>query len=294
MRKKYLLLVAGVLAVAALVIWQRSPETAVSIPPPIAEVKAPATEAIGNDAATVAPSTDAPTPAPGNDTASAVTRKPAPTRVSRRNPSAAASGEGTKTAAPPPSTPGTANVPSARMTYERRVTDATRDADEDSEHALLALQQLTADEPSRPEAYEAMAGIHLRQREYGQARELLGSALRNGGKATFTLIHDHTRGNFEKGSPNATCVGELTVLASEVRFEAPESGHRFAASWGQVRDTGSNKFFGSGIGGFHMTITAEEKMKNFNLAPKSRDKAEGKLILDLLTAQLPRQIAKRK
>ena len=35
-------------------------------------------------------------------------------------------------------------------------------------------------------------------------------------------------------------------------------------------------------------------MKNFNLAPKSRDKAEGKLILDLLTAQLPRQIAKRK
>lgn len=282
MRTKFLLLVAGGLAVAALVIWQRSPDPGISIPPAVADVKAPAPEAIGSDAATVAVAKDAPTPPPGKDTASAANRKPAPTRVSRRDPPAAAAGEGTKTAAPPPSTPSTATkVPSARLTYERRVTDATRVADEDSEQALLALQQLTADEPSRPEAYEAMAGIRLRQREYGQARELLGSALRNGGKATFALIHDHSRGNFEK-KPDATCVGELTVLASEVRFDAPESGDRFAASWDHVRDTGSNKFFGSGIGGFHVTITAEGKMKNFNLAPKSRDKAEGKLILDLL------------
>lgn len=284
MRTKYLLLVAGGLAVAALVIWQRSPDKAISIPPAVAEVKAPATEAIVSDAATVGRATDAPTPAPDKDAERAVIRKPAPTRVSRRDPPAAVAGEGTKTAAPPPSTPGTANVPSARLRYERRVTDATRVADTDLEHALLALQQLTTDEPSRPEAYEAMAGIRLRQREYGQARELLGSALRNGGKATFTLIHDHIRGNFEKGDPEATCVGDLTILASEVRFEAAESGDRFAASWVQVRDTGSNKFFGSGIGGFHVTITAEGKMKNFNLAPKSRDKAEGKLILDLLTA----------
>jgi hypothetical protein len=33
-----------------------------------------------------------------------------------------------------------------------------------------------------------------------------------------------------------------------------------------------------------VTITAAGKHKNFNLAPESKDKAEGKLILDLLSS----------
>ena len=45
---------------------------------------------------------------------------------------------------------------------------------------------------------------------------------------------------------------------------------------------------GSGIGGFHVAINVEGKYKNFNLAPQSRDKAEGRLILELLEASTRR------
>jgi hypothetical protein len=42
-------------------------------------------------------------------------------------------------------------------------------------------------------------------------------------------------------------VGELTILADEVRFEARDDGERFSANWPDVRDAGSNKFFGSAL-----------------------------------------------
>jgi len=101
----------------------------------------------------------------------------------------------------------------------------------------------------------------------------------------FTLIHDHSRGNFEK-DPKASCVGELTVSPTEIKFDGAGAGegHHFEASWAEVLDAGSNKFFGSGIGGFHLTITENGKYQNLNFAPKSKDKAEAKLIIDLLNA----------
>ncbi|MEO8682886.1 MAG: hypothetical protein ABI665_27815 [Vicinamibacterales bacterium] len=172
----------------------------------------------------------------------------------------------------------------ARLSYEGRVAATTSLAADEPDRALAALQQLAADQPGRPEAYEAMAGIRLRQREFGLARELLTTSLANGGKATFTVVHDHTSGNFDSRDPDAICVGELTILGSAVRFDPPGGRDHFAASWTEVRETGSNKFFGSGIGGFHVTFTADGKRRNFNLAPQSKDKAEGKLILDLLSA----------
>ena len=79
-------------------------------------------------------------------------------------------------------------------------------------------------------------------------------------------------------------MGELTIHADEVRFESTANGDRFSATWSEVRDAGSNRFFGSGRGAFHVSINAGGKYKNFNLAPESKDKAEGKLILELLTA----------
>ena len=124
-----------------------------------------------------------------------------------------------------------------------------------------------------------------RQGEYKQARELLESALRNGGQASFTLIHDHSKGNFEK-DPKASCVGPLTVSPTEIKFEGVGAGdsHHFAASWSEFLEAGSNRFFGSGIGGFHVTIKPEGKYQNINLAPKSKEKAEAKLIVELLNA----------
>jgi hypothetical protein len=281
-RTKILLLVVGALVAAAIVNWQRSSDAASAVRPAAAQLSVPETPATSQKVAPVEQANDETVVAPSEKRASAVTRKPAPTRVIRRDLPVAPPLEPTRPATP--TAPDTVNVTAARPSYEGRVADAIILAGEDSDRALLSLQQLTAGEPGRPEAYEAMAGIRLRQRDYRQARELIGSALRNGGKATFTLIHDHSRGNFEKADPKATCVGELTILANAVRFEGPGERDRFAASWTEVRNTGANKFFGSGIGGFHVTITSDGKYQNFNLAPESRDKAEGKLILELLTA----------
>ena len=136
--------------------------------------------------------------------------------------------------------------------------------------------------PSAAEAYEAKARVSLQNKDYDQAREQIESALAHGGKATFMLIHDHSRGNFESDDSKATCVGELTIFSNGVSFQPREDGDRFSANWSDVRDAGGNRFFGSGRGGFHVSINAGGKFKNFNLAPESKEKAEGKLILDLL------------
>lgn len=101
---------------------------------------------------------------------------------------------------------------------------------------------------------------------------------------TFMIIHDHSRGNFESDDPEATCVGKLVILENELRFEPREGGDRFAASWADVKDVGGNRFFGSGKGGFHVAVKIGGKYKNFNLAPESNEKAEAKLILDLLNS----------
>ena len=74
---------------------------------------------------------------------------------------------------------------------------------------------------------------------------------------------------------------ELTFVGAD--------GHRFAASWEELREAGSNRFFGSGIGGFHVRVTADGTSRNFNLAPRSRDKREGNIILDLLIENAQRQ-----
>ena len=102
--------------------------------------------------------------------------------------------------------------------------------------------------------------------------------------ATFAIIHDHSRGNFETDDPKATCVGELRIFENELLFEPREGDDRFAASWADVKDVGGNRFFGSGRGGFHVSVNMDGKYKNFNLAPQSKEKAEAKQILDLLNS----------
>jgi hypothetical protein len=176
----------------------------------------------------------------------------------------------TATHAPTPETP-------PRVVRRDRPAETTV---ERRENALPPSASKTNKSPA--EVYEAMARVSLQKRDYAQAREQMETALANGGKATFMLIHDHNRGNFDAGDTKATCLGELRILADGVRFEAINDVDGFSANWADVREAGSNKFFGSGLGGFHVTITAGGKHKNFNLAPESKEKAEAKLILDLL------------
>ena len=116
------------------------------------------------------------------------------------------------------------------------------------------------------------------------AVERRASAPASAAVATFTIIHDHNRGNFETDDPKGTCVGELSIFEHELRFEPRDGGDRFAASWAEVKDVGGNRFFGSGKGGFHVSVNVGGKYKNFNLAPESQEKAEAKQILDLLNS----------
>jgi hypothetical protein len=187
-----------------------------------------------------------------------------------------------------------ASVPPRRLmpsvatpNYERRVADAASIGAEEPNRAVFRLEHIAAVEPGRPEAYETLAAIHLRQGDFYQAYEMFDSAIRNGGKATFSMMHDHTRGNFAAGA-KATCVGELTIQPAELTFEGAD-GHRFVTSWAELREAGSNRFLGSSIGGFHVKVTADGKSRNFNLAPSSRDKREANIILDLLIENAQRQ-----
>ena len=184
--------------------------------------------------------------------------------------------------APPRLTPSVATPD-----YERRVADAASIGADEPNRAIFRLEHIAAAEPGRPEAYETLAAIHLRQGDFYQAYEMFDSAIRNGGKATFSMMHDHARGNFDAGA-KATCVGELTIQPEELTFEGAD-GHRFATSWAELREAGSNRFFGSSIGGFHVKVTADGKSRNFNLAPRSRDKREANIILDLLIENAQRQ-----
>jgi hypothetical protein len=302
MKKLHVLLLAGIPLVVAVVAWRMSSEeaaVAVAAPRPL-QLNVPKASP---PARSVAARPVAARPAAARPAAAS----PAPASATRKNAAAATAAKKTPNGETPddyvyvpaqksrrtapsvaaiaPRTTGASSSGSARVApaapYERSVAEAVALGGEDSDRAARRLEQLTADAPDRPQAYEALAAIRLRQGDYYQAQELFDSALRHGGKATFSIMHDHTRGNFES-EPDATCAGDLILTPTEVRFEGVD-GHRIAASWTEVLETGANKFFGSGIGGFHVKVAvAKGKTKNFNLAPRSRDKREANLILELL------------
>ena len=279
-RKSLLLLGVGCLLVVVVAAWRAEDPVA---PPRPLQLSAAASSTAAPAAARTEPATSVKPAAPRVTPSVKTNNRPEPRRTARVEPRAEVA---PAKAVVPLSAPERVATSAPVMNYERQVADAVTLGAEDSDRGARRLEQLVAAEPARPEAYEALAAIRLRQRDYYQAGEMLESALRTGGKAAFTIMHDHTRGNFES-TPDATCVGAFTILADTVTFEGAD-GHRFAAEWNDVRNAGSNKFFGSGIGGFHVAINVEGKYKNFNLAPQSRDKAEGRLILELLSANTRR------
>lgn len=265
-KTKVLLLVAC-LALAGVVVWQQFSSIAKVAPPAPLQLTKPAAAANVSAAIPAVPPSGepaalAPAVRSGNPE-TAAPKTPAPRREVRpAAPKVATPSRSNAPTAPAPAAV-TASKPAPSPSAERRVADAATPGNEESDRAIQMA----------------------RQGEYKQARELLESAMRNGGQASFTLIHDHSKGNFEK-DPKASCVGPLTVSPTEIKFDGagPGDNHHFAASWTEFLEAGSNRFFGSGIGGFHVTIKPEGKYQNINLAPKSKEKAEAKLIVDLLNA----------
>jgi len=251
--KPVLLVVCGVVLVV-IVAWQQSAnEAAASAKAPL-QLMRPA-PSVSSAAAPAAPSANVPAAVPAGNAAAVAVKKPATRRDVKSN-------SATKPVAITASHSNAAPAPLAPSVVK--------------ESTAMAAPV------SNTEAYETEAAVRLKEGDYRKAGELFETALRNGGKATFTLIHDHSKGNFEK-DPKATCVGELVMTPTEIKFEGAD-GHQFGATWAEVLDAGSNKFFGSGIGGFHVAINPDGKYKNINLAPRSKDKAEAKMIIDLLNA----------
>lgn len=254
--KPVLLLVCGV-ALVVIVAWQQSEDNkaaaAARTTTPLQLMRPTSAPSANAAVPTVAPPVTAPAAVPANTVAS-TTKKPVARTEVRSN---------------------KANKPVAITASHSNSVPAPLAPSVVKESAAAPV---TAENNS--EAYEAEAVVRLKDGDYRKAGELFETALRNGGKATFMLIHDHSKGNFEK-DPKATCVGELVMTPTEIKFQGAD-GHQFGATWAEVLDAGSNKFFGSGIGGFHLTISEEGKYKNFNLAPNSKDKQEAKLIIDLL------------
>jgi hypothetical protein len=163
--------------------------------------------------------------------------------------------------------------------YERVIADAETLSVADPNRAARRLELITADHPARPEAYEKLAAIRLQLGDFYQAYEMYASAIRKGGKASFSVMHDHTRGSFDSESDDA-CAGTLSILPDKLTFEG--TGHGFAVAWAELLEAGSNRFVGSRIGGFHVKVGADKQSRNFNLAPRSKDKREANIILDLL------------
>lgn len=199
--------------------------------------------------------------------------------------SAVARVPGTTNAKPVVSTSRT-TTSAAASTHERAAADTAITGD-DLTRTARRLELITSDETARAESYEKLAAIRLQQGDFYQAYEMFASALRKGGQASFVVLHDHTRGNFDSG-PNDTCEGALSILPDKLMFDGAD-GHSFAVAWTELLEAGSNRFVGSRIGGFHVKVGANKKSRNFNLAPRSRDKREANIILDLLIDNAERQ-----
>lgn len=167
----------------------------------------------------------------------------------------------------------------AAHNYERSVAEAEALAADDLTRAARRLEFIAFQTPARPEAFEKLAAIRLQLSDFYQAYEMYASAIRNGGKASFAVMHDHARGSFDS-KQNDTCAGNLSIQPDKLTFEGTE--HRFAVSWAELLEAGSNRLFGSRIGGFHVKVGDARKSRNFNLAPRSKDKREANIILDLL------------
>jgi hypothetical protein len=118
-----------------------------------------------------------------------------------------------------------------------------------------------------------------------KARELLHSALRAGGSATFLVQHSHGRFGFMDGKVITDyCGGRLSIGRGRLIYVAQArkgiEAHSFDLNADEIRVKGPD---GAG------TFTIKSKDKNYVMVPRSRIKPDAGLIMSILKKFVPGQ-----
>jgi hypothetical protein len=149
----------------------------------------------------------------------------------------------------------------------------------------LALQALNLD-PSRSEAHDMLGYIDLYENgSLSQAESHMKAAIKNGGKATFLVRHDHANMSF-----NDSCTGYLTISRASVSFTS-NRGDSFKVRPNEIKEAKTNRGLPFGLNASPQYRGAPERYtfhiktnyKNYNMAGTSRfRKEEANLIVDLI------------
>ncbi len=149
----------------------------------------------------------------------------------------------------------------------------------------LATQAVRLD-PSKPAAYDMLGYIDLYYNgDPRGAEQHMRTAIRNGGRATFLVRHDHQNMTFADA-----CTGYLTISRSGVNF-ASNRGDNFAARMADIREARNNKGLPFGLNTSpnfrgapeRYTFHIKTSSKNYNMAGTSQfRKEEANLIVALI------------
>jgi hypothetical protein len=146
----------------------------------------------------------------------------------------------------------------------------------------LAKEALAAD-AAKPDAYDVLGYLDLYLAgNVSAARANMQAAIARGGKATFQVLHDHSKLTFAQH-----CAGELHIWRNRVVFTSPQD--RFEATLAELKEAKPNRSWlpvPSGPNNFRPqghTFHIETRYRNYNLAGTSRlQKEEMSMILDFI------------
>lgn len=145
--------------------------------------------------------------------------------------------------------------------------------------AIRLLQQAVAVDSSKPQAYGLLGFAELYgSRDILAAERSMRAAIERGGGAPFRVYHDHD------GLFNTFCQGSLFVSRTNVTYKADDGNHTFEASRADIKEAKVNPFMGVAYAAFHIKVntTAARKGDNYNFAPRTKQKAEASLIVNLI------------
>jgi hypothetical protein len=142
-------------------------------------------------------------------------------------------------------------------------------------HAVTLLQQAIKLNPAPPTAYALLgyAELYL-YRNINAAEMPMRAAVEHGGAAVFLVYHDHD------GLFRQYCTGSFFVTKTNMTFKADNGVHTFEANKPDVKEIKLNNLIGKELGAFHVRVA----QKNYNFAPKTTNRAEANLIINLFQA----------
>jgi hypothetical protein len=156
-----------------------------------------------------------------------------------------------------------------------RATGALRTSD--FQTAIRLSQQAVDLDPNRAGAYEIAGVAQLYGLNDGNAAATaMRAAVQHGGSASFSVSHDHD------GFFGTYCQGSLYITNFGVNYRSNDGAHTFLAGRTDLKDVGRNSFVGAKFFSFHIKVSQNGQIQNFNFAPGKLTATERDLILDLL------------